>query len=119
MHFYSLLYIPHRSQPPCFDRANDISDVESRDSSVCIATGYGQDGRPSISRKGQEIILFSTASRPALGPTKPSIQRLPGVLSPRVKRQGSEADHSPPSSAEVKNGGAMPPLPHKSSWHNA
>jgi hypothetical protein len=29
-----------------------------------------------------------------------------------VKRPGSEADHSPPSSAEVKNGGAMPPLPH-------
>jgi hypothetical protein len=28
-----------------------------------------------------------------------------------VKRQVSETDHSPPSSAEVKNGGAMPPLP--------
>jgi hypothetical protein len=31
----------------------------------------------------------------------------------------SEADHSPPSSAEVKNGGARPPLPHMSSWHSA
>jgi hypothetical protein len=27
-----------------------------------------------------------------------------------------EADHSPPSSAEVKNGGAITPLPHTSSW---
>jgi hypothetical protein len=27
-----------------------------------------------------------------------------------------EADHSPPSSAEVKNDGAIPPLPHMSPW---
>jgi hypothetical protein len=29
-----------------------------------------------------------------------------------LKRQGREADHSPPSSAEVKRGGTMPSLPH-------
>jgi hypothetical protein len=40
---------------------------------------------------------------------------VPGVLSPGVKRPGREADHSPLSSAEVKNGGAIPPLPHMSS----
>jgi hypothetical protein len=28
-----------------------------------------------------------------------------------VKRQSFEADHSSPSSAEVKSGGAIPPLP--------
>jgi hypothetical protein len=28
-------------------------------------------------------------------------------------------DHSSPSSAEVKNGGAIPPLPHMFSWYNA
>jgi hypothetical protein len=32
--------------------------------------------------------------------------------------EGREADHSPASSAEVKNGGAMPPLPHMASWHS-
>jgi hypothetical protein len=35
---------------------------------------------------------------------------------------GHEADYSPPSSAEVKNGGAIPPLPHASSlstWINS
>jgi hypothetical protein len=37
------------------------------------------------------------------------------LLSPEVKRQGREADHSPLSRAEVKNGGAIPPLPHTSS----
>jgi hypothetical protein len=29
------------------------------------------------------------------------------ALSPEVKRPGLEADHSPPCSAEVKNGGAI------------
>jgi hypothetical protein len=28
-------------------------------------------------------------------------------------------DHSSPSSAEVKNGGAIPPLPHMFSWYKA
>jgi hypothetical protein len=32
---------------------------------------------------------------------------------------GYEADHSSPSSAEVKKGRAMPPLPHTSSWRGA
>jgi hypothetical protein len=46
--------------------------------------------------------LFTTASRTALGPTQPPIQWLPGALSLEVKRPGRETDHSPPSSAEVK-----------------
>jgi hypothetical protein len=41
-------------------------------------------------------------SRPALGPTKPPIRWVPGALSLGTKRPGREADHSPPSSAEVK-----------------
>jgi hypothetical protein len=36
-----------------------------------------------------------------LGPTQLSIQWVPGVLSPGVKRPGREADHSFPVSAEV------------------
>jgi hypothetical protein len=54
------------------------------------------------SQQGLGIFLFTTASRPALGPTQPPIQLVPGVLFLEVKRQGREADHSPPSSAEVK-----------------
>jgi hypothetical protein len=34
-----------------------------------------------------------------------------GVPSPEVMRQGSGTDHLSPSSAEIKNGGAIPPLP--------
>jgi hypothetical protein len=63
-------------------------------------------------RQGQEICLFSTASRPAMGPTQPAIQWVPGALSPGVKRQ---ADQSPPCSAVAKNDEAIPPFPETSS----
>jgi hypothetical protein len=38
-----------------------------------------------------------------LGPTQPPIQWVPGALSLGAKRPWCEADHLPPSSAEVKN----------------
>jgi hypothetical protein len=36
-----------------------------------------------------------------------------------VKRPECEADHSLPSSAEEKNVGIIPPLPHTSAWRRA
>jgi hypothetical protein len=41
--------------------------------------------------------------KPALGPIQPPIQWVPWALSLEVKQQRREADHSPPSSADVKN----------------
>jgi hypothetical protein len=81
-----------------------FSSPQSRDSSVGIATGYGLDGRGDRSSSPDRVknFLFSTSSRPALGPTPPPIQWVPGALSREVKRQGREADHSPPTSTEVK-----------------
>jgi hypothetical protein len=50
------------------------------------------------------FLLATTAvSRPALGPTQPPIQWVPGALSLGVKRPGREADHSPPPTTELKN----------------
>jgi hypothetical protein len=54
-------------------------------------------------RRGMGIFLFTTASRTALEPTQTPIQWVPGALTLGVKRPGREADHSPASSAEVKN----------------
>jgi hypothetical protein len=48
-------------------------------------------------------IFLTTASRTALRPTQPPIQWVEGAPSLEVRRPGREADHSPPSSAEVKN----------------
>jgi hypothetical protein len=55
------------------------------------------------SREEKEICFFSITSRPALGSTQPPIQWIPEAVSSGVKRQGREADHTPPSGAEVKN----------------
>jgi hypothetical protein len=55
---------------------------------------------------GARDFLFSIASRPALGLTQPPIQWVPGDVYLEVKWPGHEADHSPPTSAKVKNGGA-------------
>jgi hypothetical protein len=38
-----------------------------------------------------------------LGPTQPHIQWALGALTPGVKEPGCEADHTPSSSAKVKN----------------
>jgi hypothetical protein len=71
------------------------------------------------SRERLGIFLFSTGSIPPLGFTKPPIKLVLLALYPKVKRQKREAKHSPPSSSEVKNGGAIPPLSYMSHWHSA
>jgi hypothetical protein len=53
-------------------------------------------------RSGWTTFLTFAASRIALGPTHPPIPWAPGALSRGVKRPRREADHSHPSSAEVK-----------------
>jgi hypothetical protein len=82
-----------------------MSFPKSSDSSVGIALGYGLDDRGSRVRfpSGLGIFLFTTASRTDLGPTQPPVQWLPGALSLGRKRPGRESDHSPSSSAEVKD----------------
>jgi len=52
---------------------------------------------------GQGFFLLATTSGLALGPIQPPIQEVPGALSPGVKQLEPEAEHSPPSSAKIKN----------------
>jgi hypothetical protein len=86
--------------------------ARNRDSSVGAKTVYGLDGSGLIPGSAR---FLSSPQR--LGPTQSPIQWVTEALSPGLKRQWRETDHSPPSSAEIKNGGSIPP--HISSWHSA
>jgi hypothetical protein len=80
--------------------------MRSRVSSGSIVSDYGLDDRAIGVRfpAGQRIFPVASVSRPALGHTQPPVKWVPGVLSTGVKaRPGRDADHSPPSSAEVVN----------------
>jgi hypothetical protein len=77
----------------------------SRDSSVDIATDYGLEDRVKFPA-GAKICLFCIASTPAL------TSNGYGGLARRLKRPRCEAYHSLPSTAKVKNGGAILPLSH-------
>jgi hypothetical protein len=75
-------------------------------SSVSVVSGYGLDERAIEVRSPAEAKGFfplASVSRPALGPTQPPVQWVMRVLSPGKARPGRDADHSPPSSAEVEN----------------
>jgi hypothetical protein len=76
-------------------------------------TQNGLDDRSFESRQGLRISLFTTVSRPALGPTQPLIQWVPGFVPLGVEWPGREADHSPPSSPEVKNAWSYTSTPTK------
>jgi hypothetical protein len=75
-----------------------------RDSSVGVALGYGLDYWSSRVRFPAVAGNFSLHHRVqnGSGSHPPPIQWVPGNLSLGVKRPGREADHTPPSSAKVK-----------------
>ena len=69
-----------------------------RASSVGIATRCRQDG-PGIQFPWRRD--FSHTSRPALGPTQPLIEKVPGLF-PGRKQPGRGLNHPPTFSADVK-----------------
>jgi hypothetical protein len=81
-----------------------MAHIREPDSIGHIVTGYVLASRGVRVRVpvGSINFLFSMLSRPALGSTQRPIQWVPEAFSLWVKRPGCEADHSPPSSAEVK-----------------
>jgi hypothetical protein len=83
--------------------------------------GYGLDGLwvGSSSPGRVKNFLFSTSSRPALGPTQPPMQRVLGALSPGVKQPVREADHSPQLVTRSRKCGSIHSCPHTPSWRSA
>jgi hypothetical protein len=51
----------------------------------------------------ETIFPLTSVSRLVLGPTQPPVQWVPGVFPKAKARPGRDADHLPPSSAEVEN----------------
>jgi len=83
----------------------------SRCSSFSLVTKLCAGRLGMDSRQGQGSFLIATVSWPGLLFTQPPVQWAPGPLSP-----GREADHSPPSSAEIKIASSYISTPHTSLW---
>jgi hypothetical protein len=100
-----------RSKPPNALRAKGVEKGE-----VIPEFDYGLNDRYSIPGRGNNKILFTfaTTSKQVLGPIQAPIQWVSGFLAQGLEH---EADHSPPSSAEVKK--AWSCTSSTSSWRGA
>jgi hypothetical protein len=98
-----------RSQGTC----QSVSQVRSGQP----ATGLNDRG--SIPGSGRNYFVLATTSKPILRPTQSLIEWVPGALSLGVKRSEREADHSPPSSAKVKNTWSVTFAPPHVSWRGS
>jgi hypothetical protein len=93
---------------------------EEQNNSVSIPTGYGLDSQGSIPGRGKKFFYATQRTDWLWGPPSLLSNWFQGLFPGRgAKWQIHESDHSPTSVAEVKNGEAIPPLFHMSSWHNA
>jgi hypothetical protein len=69
--------------------------IKEQGSAVGTANGYMLEDRGLRVRVPVESRIFTS-------PPEPTIPYVPGASSLEVKRQGREADHSPPTSVNVK-----------------
>jgi hypothetical protein len=96
------------------EKLNDLIWNRTRDLPVCIIVPQPNmlscaqsvyqptTGWAAVVRLPVRVRISSISSRPVLGLSQPPIQWVTGTLSWRVKWPGREADHSPPTCAEVK-----------------
>jgi hypothetical protein len=94
----------HMSRPPHSPWFNHPNNVRCRDSSVGIALGYGLDERSSSIRFPEGAVNISLHNRVQNGSGAHPASHPMGTraISLGVKQPVREADHSPPTSAKVK-----------------
>jgi hypothetical protein len=113
----------HLDVPACPDICKILlpPSPQSRGSAVGIATGYGLDGRRAGVRVLVGARIFTSPCRPdwRWGPPSLLSNGYQRFFPRRVKRPGREADHSPPTSAEVKKMCIYTSTPLTSSWRSA
>jgi hypothetical protein len=79
---------------------------------LCRCSDRLRAGRSGFnSRQGKVLSLLHNIQAGSRA-NQPHIQWVPWTVSHGVNQRKRKADHSPPSSVEVKNSGAIPPLPH-------
>ena len=89
-----------------------------QDSTVSILSYMLYERRIVVrSRREQEISLFSTKSTLGQTPTEARIRCVPEFISPGIKQEERQGDHSPPSSAEVHMSGTTAQFLHILSRH--
>jgi hypothetical protein len=109
------LETPRVAHPRQNSSDSTVLGVDEKMRWLSRCSGWLRAGRPrgrSSSPGRAKKCHFPISSRPALGPTQPAIQWVPGSLSLGVNRRGRESGHSPPKSAEVKRRGSVHPFPH-------
>jgi hypothetical protein len=114
---------PFSIPPPSFGYKEAIIIVSYQRTVGSRELSRYSDWLPARRRKGRSSslgrvknALFFTTFRPGMWPTQPSIQRVPGALSPGVKRQRREAEQSPPPVPRSRIRGSIHPIPHTPSW---
>lgn len=96
---------------------NDFKFVGARPAQLLWYMGYGLDNQGTGVQflVGSRFFFFFTASRPAPGPTRPSIQWILRALPQEVNQLDCEADYYTPRNANVKNAQSYNCIPHTSS----
>jgi hypothetical protein len=100
--------------PHCFPLTQIVLLITAEYLHTYVHTG----SRGWIPGRGKRFFLLRNVQTGS-GAQPASYTRAPGAPSSGIRRLGREADRSSPPSVEVKNGGAIPPLPHVSSWSGA